>query len=447
MTKRLLRKFLTLVLGFAAASWSVTNLSAQQAVSSDQSVMLSDELNHEMPKWLRFSGEYRARVEGFVDGGFKPDNEDAYLLSRLRINMMVQPSGWLKFGFQAQDAHVFWKNQNPAAPPYQDAMDLRLGYVEVGDIEKKTMGFRAGRQELNFGDERLIGSLNWTNTARSFDAIRGTYRHDGYRVDIFAASVVNLADGQFDESANGNYLYGIYGGIAKLIPNATVEPYFLWRRSSGLTTELGALGIENFGTTGLRLVGKVPGNWDYTLEMDRQDGSLGTDSIAAWAGHWVIGHTLSARFRPRMALEYNYASGDDNSKDGHRGTFDQLYPTGHDKYGMDDQVGWKNIHDARATVDFKPAKKWSAAAKYDAWWLADPHDALYNAASGVVARVANGTAGKFVGQELDGSVAYNFSRQFQFGGGYGHIFPGTFLNHATPGEAYSYPYFSTTFVF
>ncbi len=439
---------LTYLCALLLAALAVSNLAAQQTPSDATNQLFSDKLDSTLPKWLRFSGEYRARVEGFTGGGFKPNSEDAYLLSRLRINMMVQPESWLKFAFQAQDAHVFWKNQNPAAPPYQDAMDLRLGYVEMGDIEKRTLGFRAGRQELNFGDQRLIGSLNWTNTARSFDALRGTYSHDGYRVDLFAASVVNLVDGQFDKSANGNYLYGVYGGMAKLVPNATVEPYFLWRRSSGLVTELGTPGIENFGTVGLRFVGKLPANWDYGLEMDKQAGSLGTDSIGAWAGHWVLGHTLStAHLHPRIALEYNYASGDDNPKDGHRGTFDQLYPTGHDKYGMADQVGWKNIRNARASLETKPAKKWAAVARYDAWWLADPHDALYNAASAVVARVSNGTAGRFVGQELDGEVAYDLTRQFQFGGGFGHIFPGTFLNNATPGKAYNYPYASTTFVF
>jgi hypothetical protein len=428
-----------------------TRMAAQQKASSSASAsesLLSDEINGPLPKWLRFSGEYRARAEGFIGGGFKADNEDAYLLSRLRLNMMIAPESWLKFGFQAQDAHVFWKNQNPPEPPYQDTMDLRLGYVEIGDVEKKTIGFRAGRQELAFGDERLIGNVNWVNTARSFDALRGTYRSRGLRVDLFAASVVNAQDGQFDRSANGNYLYGIYGGMAQLVPMATVEPYFLWRRSSGLVAENGVSGILNFGTVGLRVAGKLPKDWDYGVEMDRQAGSLGTDSIGAWAGHWVLGHTLlTTHYHPRVSLEYNYASGDDNPADGHRGTFDQLYPTGHDKYGMDDQVGWKNIRNARASLELKPGKKWLAVGRYDAWWLADPHDALYTAASAVVARSVSGLAGRFVGQELDGSLAYNLSRQFQFGGGYGHIFPGTFLMNATPGKSYSYPYVSSTFVF
>jgi hypothetical protein len=67
------------------------------------------------------------------------------------------------------------------------------------------------------------------------------------------------------------------------------------------------------------------------------------------------------------SVEYNYASGDSDSTDGHRGTFDQLYPTGHDKYGLADQVGRKNIRNARGGVDLKPTTKWQIRTRYEAW--------------------------------------------------------------------------------
>jgi hypothetical protein len=431
---------------FAAGLWAQQQPPSAKAAPGNK--LLSDDVNGDLPKWLRVGAEYRARVEGFSGGAFKPNNEDAYLLSRVRINLFLLPTSWMKFGFQGQDAHVYWKNQNPPAPPYQDSMELRQAYVEFGDLEKKSFGIRAGRQELAFGDERLIGNTNWLNTARSFDGLHGTFRYAKFRADLFAAQVVKLNDGDFDWNSAGNNLYGIYGGMEKVVPGATVETYFLWRRQSALKTELGIPGVSNFGTVGVRWVGKLPANFDYGTEMDKQAGSLGIDTISAWAGHWVFGKTLvNSRLKPRFSAEYNYASGDRDPKDGTRGTFDQLYPTAHDKYGLADQVGWKNIRNARAGVELKLAKKWGLAGRYDAWWLADPHDALYNAASAVVARNSAGTAGRFVGQELDSVVAYTFSKYLQVGGGFGHIFPGTFLNNTTPGESYNLPYASTTLVF
>ncbi len=408
----------------------------------------SDELNKKLPKWLSFGGELRTRLEGFAGGAFKPNNDDAYLLARVRLNMKIQPANWLKFFFQGQDAHVFWKNQSPAAPPYQNIFDLRQGYVEVGGVENMVAGVRLGRQELAFGDERLIGNTNWTNTARSFDGLRGTFHRDGYRIDVFAVSVVKARDGQFDENIPGDNLYGVYGGLDKLIPKASVQPYFFWRRQSGLLTETGTPGISNFGTVGVRWVGKLPAGFDYGMETAKQSGSLGSDTISAWAGHWMVGHIFAAaRFTPRIMTEFNYASGDHNGKDGTRGTFDQLYPTAHDKYGLTDQVGWKNIEHLRGGVELQLRKKWSATAKYSSWWLADPHDALYNTSSSVVARVSSGTAGRFVGQGIDFVTSYKPMKPMEISGGVGHIFPGTFLNNATPGKAYTFPYASLAYFF
>ena len=45
----------------------------------------SDELNAQLPKWLRFNGEYRARVEGFGGGNFREGNDDFSLPQPLPV--------------------------------------------------------------------------------------------------------------------------------------------------------------------------------------------------------------------------------------------------------------------------------------------------------------------------------------------------------------------------
>src|SRR4029079_4832001 len=133
-----------------------------------------------------------------------------------------------------------------------------------------------------------------------------------------------------------------------LLPKQAIEPYFFWRQSRNFTAELGGVAPLHQATTGLRMAGKVPAGFDYSGEVAVQSGSVGPDDVRAWAGHSAVGQTHG---RARVLGEYNYASGDANSTDGKRGTFDQLYPTGHDKLGLSDQVGWRNIHNARAGVE------------------------------------------------------------------------------------------------
>lgn len=409
---------------------------------------LSDELNSHLPSWLRFSGELRFRAAASL-GDFYRDSYDPYLLTRLRLNMLITPVSWLKFNFQAQDAHVIGAGSTGSLPPLQqDSMDLRIVYVELGDMQKKPFALRVGRQELAFGEERLIGPADWLDTPRSFDGARASFHAAGIRLDAFAASVVKIRDGQFNENTPGNNIYGVYADLPSIVPRTDVQPYFFWRRQSGLTTETGQPGISNFGTVGVRWVGKLPHNNDYDFEMAKQDGSLGTDTIAAWAGHWRAGHTFAkARLTPRLFVEYNYATGDHKLGDGTRGTFDQLFPSAHDMYGLTDQVGWKNIRHIRGGLEIKPDPKWMVSGKYSSYWLADAHDALYNAASIVVAKSPSGAAGTYVGQELEFVAVYKYNTRTTFSGGFGHLFPGSFLTATTPGKSYSFPYASVNYKF
>jgi alginate export protein len=399
----------------------------------------------QITKWFSVRGEFRGRLEGFSGGGYRPDNGDGYMLDRFRFNVTAIASPVAKFVVQLQDARAFDKTTGGTAVPFRNTLDLRMAYGELGGARNMV---RAGRQELTFGEQRLIGHLNWVNNARSFDGVRATITRAPFKFDVFATSVVTIRPDAFDKSGYGNRLYGFYGSTTKAIPKATVEPYLFYRQSAGLKLETGGLGNIKQATMGTRVAGKLPRDVDYGLEMAAQTGSVATDDVRAWAGHWVTGKTFTtAPARPRSFVEFNYASGDRNPKDGIRGTFDQLYPTGHDKLGLADQVGWKNVEHLRGGIELKPKPQWALSGSYHSFWLASATDALYAASGAPVARSVAGTAGRFVGQELDAQAVYTYSPQLQIGGGYARVLPGEFLKNTTPGESYQSTYLMVTYVF
>jgi hypothetical protein len=149
----------------------------------------------------------------------------------------------------------------------------------------------------------------------------------------------------------------------------------------------------------------------------------------------------------KLTGEYNFASGDKDPSDGVRGTFDQLYPTPHDKTGLADQIGWKNIRHARAGFEFTPFKGLPVATNYHSWWLAESRDAVYNVGNAVLGRIPTGAADTHVGQEIDVQVTRALMPQIAVAAGYAHIVPGSFLEAATPGASYSHPYVMVTYVF
>jgi Alginate export len=402
--------------------------------------------NTVLPSWLRVRGEFRERFEGFEGSGFVEDRDDAYALSRVRLNATITPSKYLSFQANVQDARVADKEVGPTNAPFRGPFDLRVGLADIGDA-KAPIAARLGRQELAFGEQRLLGHLAWVNTGRTWDAARVILRSKAWQADVFGGSIVRSLPNEFDKSGNGNRLAGVYATSPKVIPQATVEPYLFWRRDVNLRSELATIGDLSQTTMGVRMAGKLPARLDYGVEMAMQRGSLAADSVNAWAGHWQIRESLPGAGAVKLTSEYNFATGDENATDGSRQTFDQLYPTGHDKLGLADQVGWRNVHHLREGFEFSPFKATPISLNYHSWWLAEKTDALYAASGALLARVPGGAADSHVGQEIDVQISRPLTQQIQVAAGYAHMFTGAFLQQATPGASYSAPYVMVTYVF
>jgi hypothetical protein len=154
-------------------------------------------------------------------------------------------------------------------------------------------------------------------------------------------------------------------------------------------------------------------------------------------GGWTINRS---RFKPRLSVEYNYASGDPNSKDGMRDTFDQFYPSNHNYYGMMDQFGWKNMKNARAGFDCLLTRKFKLRTDFNQFYLATVQDGLYNSAGTSIALDRKATSGH-IGSETNTVALYQWSKIWKFGAGYGHLFAGEYLKQSkAAGFGYTYPY-------
>ncbi|MGD0362445.1 MAG: alginate export family protein [Bryobacteraceae bacterium] len=413
---------------------------------TNPSPSLSEKFNQLLPKWLRFSGELRERFEGYSGGGFKRNSTNDDDLQRIRLGMEIKPTNWVKFYIEMQDARVF--GITPALPPYQDTMQPRQAYIQFGPTEGNGFSLQGGRFDMTYGNNRLIGDSWWTNVSRSFDGFRAAYQQGRFRVDAFATAVVIMRQGVIDHSLAGNDLYGVYASAKDVIPHATFDVYEFWNLRPSFALQGLKAGHLDEWTTGFRWVGALPMNFDYRTEMAYQLGTLAVDKIRAWMGHWVLGYSLrEAPLRPRLFFEYDYGSGSPNDKAGYDNTFDPIYPSTHDKLGLADQFGWRNIQDFRFGQDWHIARKWTAATSFHDLWLANAHDALYPTRGSVIAQSPTGVDGTHVAEELDIQAIYTPTRQTQIDFGLGHVIPAEFLKKTTQGVAYTYPYMQIEYVF
>lgn len=400
-----------------------------------------DKLDKSLPTWLHIGGEYRDRFEGPTGIGYGP-TDDSYVLDRLRVTVAIQPEEWLKFFGEVQDTRIFFNRHIPNAIPYQDTWTLWQGYAQFGSSTSGWGDVLGGRQVLRFGDERVIGPSDWLNVGRTFDVARVDLHHPGYEVAIFGSSVVPGSNSFLHEAIQGNNFYGIYTSFQNVIPRANFEPYVLWRVAPGnydLPETVGR-GHLNEVTPGLHVKGTLPADFEYDTEFDGQTGSLGPSPIRAWAGYAHVGKNFpNVAAAPLVFIEGNYASGTKNPAGRDWNTFDQLYPSNHDKYGFADLVGRRNLVQFRVGVEENVGKKWKIKQAFEGYWLATSNDNYY-ASSGAIAVVAHPGASRHIGNELDLVAEYQLNGGINFGFGYARLFAGQFLTTTTQGHDYTYPF-------
>ena len=392
-----------------------------------------------LPRWIQVGVQIRGRLEAPSGTSALNSGSDTYYLSRIRVDLAFKPLPWLKFFAQAQDARVGGYNITPAPATLYNPMDLRQGYIALDHEGSVNLALRAGRQELSFGGERLIGAADW-GMSRTFDAVDVSAGQGRAKVDLFAGSPVLIDSNRFDRHKPGEHLYGAYGSIRRVLPGLDVEPYLLFKQTLLIKSESGVLGDGLVASPGLRLIGKTPWRVDYLVEALLQRGSFAVDRIHAMAQSYLLGWTiLNSPLKPRISTEYNYASGDAANKDGTRGTFDQFYPSNHGYYGMIDQFGWKNLKNWRIGFDCIPAKKLKLRADFNEFYLATIQDSLYNSA-GTSAVLNRSATSSHIGAGMNGVALYQWSTIWRFGAGYGHLFAGDYLKQSKAGFGYTYPY-------
>ncbi len=428
----------------SGSSSKSSSASATDAAGADDSpawLFPVAKLDRSLPGWFHLGGEYRGRLESPTGIGFT-SAKDFYYLDRLRVNLGVQPKAWLRFYGEVQDARIFFNHHIANENPYEDKWTLWQAYSQIGSSETGWVDVLAGREVLRFGDERVIGPSEWLNVGRTFNVARVDLHHPGYRVSVFASSVVPGDSSDLHNALPGNNLFGVYGSFRNIVPKADFEPYVLWRvapASSELPETLNR-GHLNEVTFGLHWKGDLPASFDYDTEFDGQTGSLGASSIAAWAGYASVGKTFrKVVTSPRVFLEGNYASGTKTPNGHDWNTFDQIYPSNHDKLGFGDEVGRRNLVQFRTGVEEEPTKKWKLKQQFESFWLATSNDNFY-ASSGAISVAAHPGASRHIGEELDSVAEYQLDKGLSFGFGYARTFAGQFLHTATPGHDYSYPY-------
>jgi hypothetical protein len=451
-----------LFLSVTNCTWAQSNSVASAPAPGPGAGLINDWLREQSGAFNPWDidGQFRARIEhkefftvpsaGQVDFQRTGDADNTYWLFRERFHLGYTPCARFSVFGEFQDSNAVNDDRNPS--PDNDHYQLRQGWLSVGNPREFPLTLKAGRQELAYGDQRLVGMADWLNIGRLFDAVKLRYATSDFWVDAFFSQPVIPDKHEFDESDSHDRLSGIYASTRTLVPFQESQLYFLARNvdeypaSEGNDKLYPLASPRDIYTIGARvksLAGALKG-WDYEAEVAGQFGRFKASNTSpgleqqAFAVHAAAGYTWTRSFgSPRLGLEYNYASGDNNPNDGKHGTFDNLYPSNHGLYGAMDFVSLQNIHDAHLAASVKPLKQLTVKLDGHAFWLADTHDYFY-AANGTPRKTGgygiHPSAGGYVGSELDLTASYAIKSFAIAQAGCGHFFVGDYVKDSLAGS-------------
>lgn len=417
---------------------------SRPVVGQDPGKQLNLALGGRTKNRVQLSGEVRQRFEDRTGIAFGRDRDLAADYLRFRLGATVRPASWIKISGMLQDARAAAYGFPPPGN-VRDPVDLQEGYVEFFSGKQTGIGLTVGRQMINYGDTRIIGSPQWAYTARTWDTARLYHVSKRLKVELLLLSPVQTRGTGFNRPVLGDRLWGTYNTLRDTF-GKTVTDFYAVRhdqnRPGGFTGE-GRIAINAFGS---RWAVPLPQNFRITLEGIVQNGKAGILPHRAAAAVALIGYktTLFGKLLD-LAAEYKYASGTDPTS-GKHSTFDQFYPAAHDKFGHVDLIGWRNVHNIRSLNTLSLGKRWQCILMYNNTWLANSRDALYTIQGRPIVRSADGSAGRHAGQELDLYTNYQVFG-FTIAAGVGRFFPGEFVRKTTPGANSALLYLSTSYSF
>ncbi len=335
-------------------------------------------LSSEDPQsYASLGANLRERVESTQLSAFGIANPhtNTYGIQRLTLHVDLHPSSNWQIFVQLQDDRAFGKTT--LTPVDADPLDLEQAFITYS---KRVAGglfrIRAGRQQMGFDLQRFIGARDGPNVRQSFDAVWAEWEKSKWRLITFwSHPVQNVHARPFDDYSNPHFQYGGFRVERADVGPGKLSAYYSRYELDG-ARYLDAHGNDRRDITDVRYqIVRAPVDWD--LEGMRQSGRVGTDQISAWAVGSRGGYTLQeTRWRPRIGVQVDLASGDRRPGDGTLGTFNPLFPNAY-YFTLASTPTYANLIHVRPALEVHPVSALMVSLALGLQWRLTTADAVY----------------------------------------------------------------------
>ena len=178
---------------------------------------------------LSLGGEVREQLRSFhpLNWGDVPEGQnenDTYLNQRYMLHADLRLNNTFRIFAQLNSNLTLGKDVVTGID--RDELGVMQGFLEI-NFRSAQMSFRAGRQELSYGAERMISTRDGPNVRQHFDGLRYIIHLKKTTFDFLVVHPVTNNIGVFDNTTNtNNLIYGTYWTTV-LKNNNILDLYYL----------------------------------------------------------------------------------------------------------------------------------------------------------------------------------------------------------------------------
>jgi Alginate export len=401
---------------------------------------------------LTIFGQHRSRYES-LDPQFDPTlgENDRALAMRTSLTLEAGWPRWQVVGELMDSRAELNDSDSTLTTSVVNTLEVqqlvaRRSWKDIlGAGSSSTLGI--GRLTMDFGSRRLIARNAFRNTPNSFVGVdwlghsaSGRTFRAFYLVPMRARPESRRAllhnEQQVDDTEHRTHLIGLSYETPISNRGDRVNVYWIGLDAA---PEVESKHIDTFGVRFDR--SPVPGQLHYEVELMSQSGSStgtvggvevqGLDHDAGFY-HLELGYMIRAPMSPDIAVQYDFASGDDDPFDGRNERFDTLYGA------RSFELGWSGIYGpfARSNletpgirVSLEPTHEWQVELRLRDYRLASPRDVWTT--TGLLD--VSGQSGDSLGSQFDAAISWQpRGSRLRFGFGAARFSKGEFVRRTAP---------------
>lgn len=300
------------------------------------------------PSGIRIEGHVRGRYEALANpfvAGRTDDDEFFGLQTQIRAEFDLGADFTL--GGELLDHRFVFGNETGGAPSEIDTLEPAQAYIAWRPRDFLLPGARldakAGRFTIDIGSRRLTARANFRSLLQSFDGAHAVWTSPtGLHLTLTSVSPVarrpsDAASAIDNEVALNRTQDNVRLNVIHLdapLPHDIRGEAYLFDLDEDDASDA-ATRNRDLSTFGARLHRNPARNtFDFDVEYVRQTGSVRASTNpaditpldhAADMAHLEAGFSFDAPWSPRLAAQYDYASGDASAADGENQRFDAIF--------------------------------------------------------------------------------------------------------------------------